>query len=174
MAQWKIQGIKSTRRLVREIPRQMHIEMVHVLSDAGPKIVRQMVARTPRKTGALQAGIKWKVLPKTLKLQVGLLGTKRGRARLFYGWILNFGRKAQVAQGMRQAGRAIWMKGIAAGFMRASKRPSSLTYPIRVKAIAAKHFVTGALPDLRNTLRTDLSRVWDKVLRRASVGNDNE
>jgi hypothetical protein len=131
----------------------MRAEMAHVLQDAGPKIARQMQGRAPRKTGALQAGIKWKVLPRTLKLQVGLLGTKRGRAKLFYGWILNYGRKAQTSKASRRSpGGAI------------------SNYLVRVRAYPAQHFVTGAMPDLRKALNQRLKGIWNRVLRKASAG----
>lgn len=147
----KLQGVRSTRRLLRNIPDTARAEVVHVLQDAGPRIARVMQGRTPRRTGALQAGIKWKLTPKTLKLQIGLLGTKRGRAKLFYGYILNFGRKAQTVM---------------------IKRGPRKGHPMNVSRIAPKHFVTGAMPDLRNTLRTDLQGIWKRILTKAASGNE--
>ena len=153
MARTRLTGLKSTRRIIRNVPETMRAELSHVLQDAGPRMARQMQGRAPRRTGALQAGIKWKVLPKTLKLQVGLLGTKRGRAKLFYGWILNFGRKAQTVT---------------------IKRGPRAGSAMKVSALPARHFVTGAMPDLRRELRSKLQGVWDRVLRKSSAGAGNE
>jgi hypothetical protein len=174
MGRIRIQGLKSTRRLLKALPETMRAEIAHVLQDAGPKIAQQMVARTPHRTGALQAGIKWKILPRTLKLQIGLLGTKRGRSKLFYGYILNFGRKAQTVHAMRKGQRASWNAWIASGKAKSTRIPYGLTYPLRVKAIAPKHFVTGAMPDLRRELRAQLKDVWSKVLGKATAGAGNE
>jgi hypothetical protein len=172
-----LRGSKAFRRLLKQLPEEMRVEMAHVLEDVGPKLARQMQARTPRKTGALQAGIKWKVLRATLRLQVGLLGSKRGRAKLFYGYILNFGRKAQVAFGMRRAQRMTVREALAKGKSRKSVKAAgaSLGYPINVKAIAAQHFVTGAYPDLRRMTTARLKDSWARSLARiAARGGDDE
>lgn len=153
----RLKGAKSIRRIMRAVPDTMSAELVHVLNDTGPKMARQMQARTPRRTGALAAGIKWKVMPKTLKMQVGLLGTKRGRAKLFYGFILNYGRKAKTVRAKRRN---------ASG--------SVSVYPLRVRAYPAQHFVTGAMPDLRRMMQERLRAVWDKVLTKAATGVGNE
>lgn len=131
----------------------MRAEMGHVLQDAGPRLARQMQGRAPRRTGALQAGIKWKVLPKTLKLQVGLLGTKAGRSKLFYGRIMEFGRKAQVVT------------------IKSGKRKGGV---VNVSALKGLRFVTGAMPDLRREMRSKLQGVWDRVLRKSAAGAGNE
>lgn len=153
----RLKGVKSTRRLFRAIPETMRSELVHVMQDSAPKIARQMQAHAPSRSGALRAGIKWKVLPKTLKMQVGLLGTKRGRAKLFYGWILNFGRKAKTVNARRRA-------------------PSGAvsSYLMKVRAYPAQHFVTGRYKDLRRDLNQRLRSVWDRVLRKAAKGTGDE
>lgn len=78
----------------------MRAEMADVLTKTGPPaasiVSRRVGATTHRMTGALLAGVKWKVYPRSLRLQVGFLGTKAGRAKLFYARILDLGRKAQT------------------------------------------------------------------------------
>ena len=59
------------------------------------------------------------MLPNTLKLKVGLIGKVLNK-RLFYGRIIEFGRKASV---------------------KTVKRANSKSYQLPIKAIAARHFV---------------------------------
>ncbi len=146
-----LRGSKAFRRLLKQISPELRIELAHVLEDVAPKLARAMQARVAVRTGALRAGIKWKVLRRSLRLQVGLLGTKRGRAALFYGYILNFGRKAKVVNVERRT---------------ASGAVSH--YLLRVKARKGDHFVTGRYPDLRKMTTARLKSTWDRVLDRAS------
>lgn len=157
MARSRLKGAKGVRRLMRALPDNMRAELVHVMQDAGPKLARQMQGRAPRRSGALAAGIKWRVQPKALKMQVGLLGTKRGRAKLFYGYILNYGRKAKTVLARRRTATGAISR-----------------YSLRVRAYPAQHFVTGAMPDLRRALETRLRAVWDRVIDRAARGAGDE
>lgn len=153
----QLQGSKSVRRLLKSIPDEMRLEMAHALEDVGPKLTRAMQANAPSRTGALRAGIKWKVLRRSLRLQVGLLGSKRGRAKLFYGYILNFNRKGQSVFTRRKTN---------------SGKVS--TYTMRVKYRKGDHFVTGRYPDLRNMTTAKLRGIWDRVLTRVSARAGDE
>jgi hypothetical protein len=157
MARARVKGAAKVRRMFRAMPDTMRAELAHVMQDVAPKIARQMEARAPVRTGALRAGIKWKVSARTLKMQVGLLGTKRGRAKLFYGYILNFGRKAKTVLAKRRR-----------------KDGTVSRYSMRVRAIAPQHFVTGRMPDLRSALNSRLRDVWDRALQKAAAGAGNE
>jgi len=153
----QLQGAKSFRRLLKGIPDEMRLEMAHVLEDVGPKLARAVQANAPSKTGALRAGIKWKVLRRSLRLQVGLLGSKRGRAKLFYGYILNYGRK----------GEPVFTK-------RKTKSGKISTYTMKTKYRKGDHFVTGRYPDLRNMTTARLKNIWDRVLARVSARAGDE
>jgi hypothetical protein len=152
-----LRGSKSFRRTLKALPEETRVEMAHVLEDVGPKLARIIQANTPARTGALRSGIKWKVLRRSLRLQVGLLGTKRGRAALFYGYILNFGRKAQTVNVKRRT-----PSGAVASYL------------MRVRAYKALHFVTGRYADLRNMTSARLKNLWDRALARASRGAGND
>ena len=151
-----IRGSKSFRRLLRGLPDAMRAERANVLTKTGPSaaaIVQQRVgATTKRRTGALAAGVKWKVFPRTLRLQVGYLGTKAGRAKLFYARILDLGRKAQTVTVKRKKGAA--------------------PYQMRVSGISPKRFVTGGIGGLRQTVSVRLRGVWDRALRRIAAGDE--
>ena len=128
--------------------------MADVLTKSGPSaagvVSRRVEATTRRRSGRLLAGVKWKVFPRTLRLQVGYLGTKAGRAKLFYARILVLGRAAQVVT--------------------VTRRKNAAPYRMRVRRIAAKRFVTGGMGDLRRVVNLRLNGVWDRVLRRIAGG----
>lgn len=152
-----LSGSKSFRRLLKNIPEQARVEIAHAMEDAAPRIAAQMRANAPEKTGALRAGIKWRVSRRLLRLQVGLIGTKRGRAKLFYGYILNFGRKARKVNVRRRApGGAI------------------SSYVMNVRGFRGLHFVTGGFRDLRAQLNAKLRDIWSKILKHAASGAGND
>lgn len=150
-----IRGSKSFRRLLKGMPDAVRAEMADVLTKTGPQaaaIVEQRIAgTTKRRTGRLLAGVKWKVYPRTLRMQTGFLATKAGRAKLFYARILDLGRKRQTVT-IRRGPRA----------------GKSMT----VSAIRAKRFVTGGIGDLRRIVNTRLNGIWDRALRRVATGDE--
>jgi hypothetical protein len=156
MARSKLKGSKSFRRILRGLPEATRAEMADVLTKTGPAaaaIVEGRVdATTKRGTGRLRAGVKWKVYPRTLRLQVGYLGTKAGRAKLFYARILDLGRKAQTVNVTRRANAA--------------------PYQMKVRAIAPKRFVTGGMGALRQVVSVRLRGVFDRALRRIGGGDE--
>ncbi len=151
----KLKGAPRVKRLMRRLPDAAQVEIVHALRDTGPKLAREMQSRAPRRTGALRAGITWKLFPKTLRLQAGLIGTKRGRARLFYGWILEYGRKGGTVKAKRR-----------------TKSGGYSVYAMRVSRIAPMRFVTGNFHGLRTQLQARLRGIWGRILSRASGGSD--
>lgn len=151
-----IRGSKSFRRLLRGLPDSMRFEMADVLTKTGPTAASLVEGRvgavTKRRTGRLQAGVKWKVYPRTLRLQVGYLGTKASRAKLFYARILDLGRKAQTVT--------------------VKNRKNTAPYQMKVRAIAPKKFVTSGIGDLRRVVNIRLNGVWDRALRRTATGDE--
>lgn len=137
------------------------------------------MARTPKKTGALQAGISDRVLTTSLRLQVGLLGTPSGRAKLFYGRIQDLGRKAQTVLVQRRRRVSVSLgRGKIASILRTQRgrkvqEDIVTTYRMRVPAMAGKRFVTGRYPDLRSELRTNLDGIFARSLAKISgVGDE--
>jgi len=150
-----IRGSKSFRRLLRGLPDTMRVEMADVLTKSRPAaeaVVNARIATTTKvRTGALRAGVKSKVYPKTLRLQVGFLGTKTGRAKLFYARILDLGRKAQTVT---------------------IKRGKRKGQKMEVRAIGAKRFVTGGIGPLGRVIGVKLNGVWDRAVRRVAAGDE--
>jgi len=179
MARTKIRGLGKFRRLLRRMPDAVRGELVVELSVTGRQIAQAMKAKTPQKTGAVRQGITSKVLPKSLRLQVGLLGTRGGQSKLFYGRIQDLGRRAQtvlvqrrrrVAQTFRD-GRTVNMLRTGSG---GRKRTEDIvaTYKMRVRGMAPKRFITGRMPDLRRTLNDNLRGIFARSLSRIAGGGD--
>ena len=146
---------------MRALPEAMREEIGDALDESGRAIAAAMVERTPTRTGALRKGIKHRVLRRQMKLRVGMIDAPKARNKLFYGRILDLGRKAQTVTVSRYVG------GGASGSPR-----RRVKYLMRVRAIAPKRFVTGRYPDLRNALNEKLRGIWDRALRRISGGGD--
>jgi hypothetical protein len=150
----RFRGAPRLRRLMQRMPAAVQAEIVEELGRGGGELEAEMERRAPFRTGSLRGGISHKVFAKTMKLRVGLLGTKRGRAKLFYGYIQDVGRKAQTVRVTRR--------------MKAGGAP----YLMRVKAMAPKKFVTGSFRDIRMKLSGNLKQIWARALARVGGGGE--
>ncbi len=161
----RVRGAQSVKRLLNKLPDGARNQVIVELNVSGREMLGRMQGRTPIRTGALRRGLAFKVFPKTLKLQVGLLGTKAGRSKLFYARIVDLGRKAQTvtARRFRSGGQRLFLRGSKFG-------PDVQTYPINVRAMAGKKFVTGGMRDLRAILQRNLKNIWQNALRNFSGG----
>lgn len=157
----QLQGVAGVRKMLRRLPESAKDEMVDALHDIAPEYLAAQQADAPvaagahRKgvePGALRAGLSFKVLRKSLRLRVGLIGTKPGRARLFYGFIVEIGRKAQTVSVTRKAGVE--------------------PYKMRVRAMAPRPFVYKKRPALRTRLQNRLNTFWQHALQHAGEGGD--
>ena len=152
-----IAGLIRFRRIIKRLPDAVAGEVVVELNVTGRQIAAVMRARTPRKSGNLVAGESYKVFPRTLRLQVGLLNSRRGGDPLFYGRIQDLGRKAQVVTVQRRIRRNV---------MKFTKR-----YTVRVRAMTGKRFVTGRFTELRRTMNQNLRGIFARALAKAAGGS---
>lgn len=172
----RIKGIISTRRLLKRVPDAIRDELASTIRAAGPELQNAIVARTPRgKTGRLVAGVSWKFYAATLRLVVGFVGRPTNR-KLFYGRILEFGRRAQTVTVHRlsKKHRKQWVGRIGAGTARGSAKPTDLgsTYRLRVKALQPRRFVYSPTTNLRVVMNRRLNGIWDRALKRVSGAGD--
>lgn len=165
--QGRVRGAASIKKLLNRLPTSARNELIVELNLGGREMQGRMQGRAPIRTGATRRGIKFKVFPKTLKLQVGLLGGKVGRSKLFYARIQDLGRKAQTvtARRFRAGGQRIYFRGQKFG-------PAVQTYPLNVRAMVGKKFVTGGMRDLRVILQRNLKNLWQNALRGFSGGGE--
>lgn len=176
---YRARGGAKFRRLLKGMPDAMSTQLISVLNNGGRALQSAMRARAPKRTGAVAAGITYKVLEKTLRLRVGLIGTPRGRARLFYGRIQDLGRRGKtvLVQRRRQVSVNIG-RGEFRDVLRTSrgrKRAEDIvtTYRMKVRPMAPKRFITGRYPDLRGAIGAALRGIWTRALR-SIAGGSNE
>lgn len=146
------EGVRETQRLFRRLPGAATDEMAGVMKRYGPKFLAAQRGNAPVRTGRLIAGLAVRFLRRTLRLRVGYIGKAINR-KLFYGHIIQFGRKAQTVTVKRRKG---------------TNRP----YALRVGPLAARPFVHGTrrVAAIRTQLYQDLQKFWGNVLAKASRG----
>lgn len=167
----KIKGARRVSRLMRKLPDALKANVATEIKLAGEQYLAAAKIDARHKTGALRRGLGMKITAKGLKVRIGIIG-KALANRLFYGRILEFGRKARTVTVHRRVGAGAGGRGF---FKRRSgvNRISS-TYTMHVRARAAEPFVTKRRPALREAFRERLSDVWAKSLATvAGVGNDD-
>jgi len=179
MARSRLTGIARSKRLLRAMPDAVRGQLVVALNLGGRALAAAMKAKAPRKTGAVIAGITYKVLPKTLRLRVGLLGTKAQRRDLFYGRIQDLGRKGKtvLVQRRRRVGFTVNGRKLNALRTRHGKKRAEdivATYRMNVRPMAPKKFITGRFPELRARIRADLQGIWKRALGSISLGGKGD
>lgn len=155
MTRRRFRGDQAFRRLLRNIDPAARLELGDVLDAIAPRLRNLVKLRTPVRTGALSRGIQSKVLRRSLKLRVGIL-SKPARGRLFYGYIVHWGRKGKTVTAKRRT-----KKGVS-------------SYAMRVQAMPARKFVMGAKPIMRDEIQRETQGLWEKILKRAASGSGNE
>jgi hypothetical protein len=148
-----VKGASRVRKMLARLPDDIRAEMVVDLNLLGREVLTRAQAEAPVKTGALRRALDFKVFPKTLRLRVGILRRNRD---LFYGHILEVGRRARVV----------------------TRRSSTGTrHPYRVSAIPAGRFdmVGGRTKAFaKRQARERLGRIYERALRKASGRAGNE
>jgi hypothetical protein len=168
MARSRLRGAGRFRRTLKALPDAVSQEIVVELNVTGRTVRSLMQAKAPKKSGRLAAAITYRVLPKSLRMQVGLIGSQKERNDLFYGRIQDLGRKAQVVQARRRVGT------FADPQNRGAPRSILKTYTMRVSAMAPKRFITGRYADMRSALNTNLRGIWTRALSAAAAGGGDE
>lgn len=165
MARRRWKGSKSFKRILKGLPDEMREEMAQTLDKGGTELQRLIISRTPRgKTGNLARGVKKRLLRKTLRLRVGLLGTPNGRAKLFYGRILEFGRRSQLVTVTRRL--------VAGSTLVRGRKVAGKPYVMRVRGFSPRRFVTGNASQVRSVMTRNLKGVWDRAIKRLAGSND--
>jgi hypothetical protein len=141
----RIKGDRAFIKLIKQMPEAVQSEVETLLRESGAEILTEQRSRVRRKTGALSQGLSMKVLPKSRRLQVGIIGKPLNR-KLFYGRIIEFGRKGQTVRARKAGGKPYLMKirGMA---------PSPFIYSVN-----------------RESIYSRFRSLWDRVLKKVSTG----
>lgn len=143
-----VKGAAAIRRLFRQLPEALQNEVLETLDKGGDDIVSAQRASARRKTGAMAAGLKSKLLRRSATLKVGFVGKATNR-KLFYAKILGGGRKAQTVTATRG--------GSSYSLRVAARAPEPVIDPPAAKAA-------------RRRLVDKLDAVWRRVLDRVATG----
>jgi hypothetical protein len=166
MARRRVRG--NFRSLIKRLPDSVAEEFRAQLDKTGRQVLSRARQRGPVDTGALKSGLSYKVLPKSLKLKVGLIGKPTNR-KLFYGRIVEFGRKAKRVA-VNRSGRGIRLSGNRFKRQAIAKGVKGFYY-LNVRAMAPRHFVY-ATP--RDAIYRPYQKLWGAAIHRAAQGATDE
>lgn len=160
------------RSLLKRLPDSVSEELRTLQNETGKMLLARAYARVPSRTGALRAGLSYSVTPKTLRLRFGILGKAKNR-RLFYGRILEFGRKAQIKWVVRGAARQAVVSSPSgkSSRYRAALRASGVGYRMRVRAKPGRFFIYNTP---REQIYRPYQKLWGKALHRAAAGSGGD
>lgn len=171
MARRAVRG--NFRSLIKRLPETVAEELRAQLHESGKMLLARARARVPKRTGALSAGLSYKVPPKRLNLKVGLIGKAINR-KLYYGRMVEFGRKGQTVDVVRgglsasvraAGGRSNRYKALAL------RMGAKGAYKLRVKPMAPRHYVYATA---REQIYRPFQKIWGRAVHRAATGATNE
>jgi hypothetical protein len=147
-----LQGARRVKRILRRLPDDVRAEVVQGMQAEAPIVEAFMKAQAPSRTGKLRRLLRVRVLAKSMRMQVGLIGKAANREG-FYGKILEGGRKAQTVR-RKRAGKV---------------------HTMRVRAIPRDRydFVYGRAREFYlRRIKARLGDVWERALRAAAGESD--
>lgn len=159
MAGDRVTGLAEVYALIDKLPDAARKELGAELPDIGQDILAAERRDVAKRTGALSAGLGVQFLVDRLRLRVGLLGLRGANRRLYYGLIVEAGRKAHVV--------LVDRKRRAKGRARAAQVAS--TYAMRVTPLAARPFVHVVRPALDQKIAGRLANFWANTFDRAGA-----
>lgn len=170
----RVKGDRAFKRIIKRLPQAVAKEMETQLEAAGRQILAEQQARVPTRTGKLRGALAMRLLPKTLKLKVGLL-TKAINKRFFYGRIVEFGRKAQTVIATRNGALSPAVR--AAGGRANNYKPLALklkakgAYLMKIRGMAPRPFIYSVD---RDRIYEPFRKIWDRALAAAASGVTDE
>lgn len=167
-----VRGDRAFARLIKQLPDTVTKEIRQQLNQSGRTALALERRLAPFRTGAVQRALSYKVPPVRLSLKVGLVG-KAINKKLFYGWIVEWGRKESIVTVTRSGtlGRA---KAAGLNVRAGSYKRAALSagvggaYQLHVKPLPARHFVYVA--GVREQLYAPYRAIWGNALSKAAAG----
>lgn len=169
----RIDGTEMVLRRFDQISDAAHAQLGVELAIIGRDLRERQQAAAPERTGALRGGLSVWLMLEQLKVRIGLLTQGRGKSNLFYGRIIEFGRKAQtvIVQRRRRVKVAIGGGEQKAILRKARGRKLAAdiasTYSMKVKARAPHPFIF--VPNAQEEATQRLVNFWDQTLSKAGA-----
>jgi hypothetical protein len=148
MAQRRIRGDRAFGRLIKQLPIAVENDIRAQLHQSGRMLLSLAQRHVPVRTGALASALSYSIPPKRLSLKVGLVG-KALNQKLFYGHIIEFGRKA--------GGRGV--------------KRGTPKYSAGVGKLPPHHFVYLVT---REQMYAPFRGIWDAALRKSAAGASDD
>jgi len=165
----RVRGDRAFKRLIKRLPQTVSREMEQQLQVAGERILAEQKAKAKKRTGKLAGALAMKLLPKTLRLKVGLL-TKALNRRFFYGRIIEFGRKAQTVMAARKGTleRVRSMGGRSNNYKSLALRTGTKgAYLMKIRGMAPSPFI---YPVNREAIYAPFKDIWERAINKAAQG----
>jgi len=175
----RLEGVELVLRQFDTIPQAAREQLGVEMGIIGREFRDAQRAAAAEDTGALKAGLSVWLMLDQLRVRVGLIGSRNRRSRrrsfgdLFYGRIIEFGRKAQkvVVQRRRRVAADLG-GGKSAQILRTSRRRKlaadiTATYTMNVKALPARPFIF--VPNADEIAAQRLADFWSNTLARAGA-----
>lgn len=130
------------------LPEAAKDQLAVELAIIGKDVLAAQKRDVAKRTGALEQGLSIQVLVDALRVRIGLLARK---SKLFYGRIIEGGRRAQVVLAKRR---------VRVGGRRS--QTVAATYSMRVSRLAPRPFIRVDRPEIRAEQR--LANFWSEVV----------
>jgi hypothetical protein len=161
-----VRGDRAFKRILDRLPDVVRQQIVGQMKVTGTQILSQQRARAPMRTGAVKAALSMRVLSKTMKLKVGLLGKPINR-KLFYAHIVQYGRKAKTVL-VERGSASLAVGGPVRGRKgRALRAGVKGVYKLHVRAMKGRNFI---FPMRRDQIYQHFRDIWQRALVKASYG----
>lgn len=158
--------LAETFALFDALPVAAQEELGDTLRDLAHYALTLEQTDVPVDTGALKQGLAIEDMISQLRMRIGLVKTSPGRSKLFYGRIVNFGRRAKIVLVQRRrrvSGKLRTLRG------RKRAEDIAAIYALHVKARAAVPFIDANRPDLDALVAERLAAFWSNALVKTGV-----
>lgn len=159
----RVDGLAETYSMLDRIPVEAEHQFADLLGRVGRSVLLAQKADVAKKTGALEQGLTMQLLTEELRVRVGLLNSKRGRSNLFYGRVIELGRREQTVLVTRRLKRRVTGNGRNGTSRKVTYEGKP--YKMKVKAMGKRPFVHVDRPELR--MEQQLAAFWSQVVPKA-------
>lgn len=175
----RVRGLAEANSLLGALPAAARHELADEIGRIGRDVLAAQQRDVARDSGELQAGLSLQLLTDELRVRVGLLNTRPGRSKLYYGRFVENGRRAQTVLVTRHLKRKVRGNGKtsarrmayeATGHRLRKRGPNAGTpvgsaWKMRVRAMGARPYVYKDRPEIDVAQR--LADYWGRTIDRA-------